>query len=534
MGEIVNKIAVYLNRHITGNVFDKDSILEAYSSDRSPLKVKPRLVALPESTSDVRKLLKFSSQLAEKKYSLPVAVRGSGLSKSGADLSSGLVISTEKLTRVRELDAHDRLIHVQAGITLGRLNAILAPHGLVLPVSADPRETLGGLIANAPRDRFSGKYGGIMNYIDRVEVVLSNGELIQTSRLSRGRLAAKQSGKSLESDIYRKLDKLLTSHASQISALDKHSSFGYPGLRHIRRVHGKVFDLLPAFFGAEGSLGVVTEVILRLEVLPPRAHRAFAVFSTLKSAQEFADYALTLQPLSVDLYDTRIFKSVDDFGKKPDLLTKKLESGFLVLVSFNDKSHRSRRKVKKLLHFLPKSAFAVSETLGNSADFDDFETSLLAFLNDSSKGDRPALLDDFYLPRAHLSKFLEDLKKLEKTSKKSLELFGDYAGENFSLRPDFTLSKVSERRTALTLLQNLSELLQAHDGSLVGGAPEGRLKPVVVYPALDKKDRELIAEVKDLFDPTGILSPETKSAYDTRSAVRHLRTDPLPGPTSAL
>ena len=530
----MNKIAVYLNRHITGNVFDKDSILEAYSVDRSVLKVKPRLVALPESTSDVRKLLKFSNQLAEKKYDLPVAIRGSGLSKTGADLSSGLVISTEKMQHVRELDAHDRLIHVQAGITLGRLNAILAPHGLVLPVSANPKETIGGLIANAPRDRFSKKYGGIMSYIDRVEVVLSNGDLLQTSRLSRGKLSAKQSAKTFEGDIYRKLEKLLTKNHSLIENADANSQLGYPALKHTRRVNGKVFDMMPVFFGSEGNLGVITEVILRLEVLPPRVHRSFAVFSTFKAAQEFAEYAQQLAPLSIDLYDTRIFQSVDTAGKKPDLLTKKLDGGFLVLVTFNDKSRRSRHKVKKLARFLPKSATIVSETLGNSADFDDFETSLTAFLNDNSKGDRPALLDDFYVPTKNLGKFLEDLKKLEKSSKKSLELFGSYSTANFSLRPDFELKKVDERRRAITLLRDLNELLKTHGGSLIGGAPEGRLKPIIIYPSLDKPQLELIKDLKDIFDPNHILAPETKSSYDTRSAVRHLRVDSSFGFVSSL
>ena len=92
----MNKIAVYLNRHLTGNVFDKDSILEAYSTDRSLLKVKPRFVALPETTSDIRKIVRFVNQLSEKKYNLPIAVRGSGLSKTGADLTDGLVVSMEK------------------------------------------------------------------------------------------------------------------------------------------------------------------------------------------------------------------------------------------------------------------------------------------------------------------------------------------------------------------------------------------------------------------------------------------------------
>ena len=521
----MNKIAIYLNRHITGNVFDKETILDVYSTDRSMLKVKPRFVALPESTSDVRKLIRFVNQLAEKNYSLPVSVRASGLSKNGADLSSGLVLSMEKMDRVRELDAHDRLVHVQAGISLEKLNAVLAPHGLTLPVSADPKTTIGSLISEAPIDKYSKKYHGIMNYVDRVEVVLGNGDILQTSSLSKGKLATKKREKGLEGDIYEKLDDLLKKNSDRIAALPASSRLGYAGLPHIRRLNGRVFDLLPAFFGAEGSLGIITEAILRVEPLPPRVHRVFAVFSTLKSALEFANFSSKLSPLSVELFDTRIFKDADKFGKKPDLLTKKLDEGFLVLASFNDKSRVSRKKVRKCVNFLPKSAYVVPETISNSLDFEDFQTSLSCFLNDNSKGERANLVHDFYLPPAELPAFLKDIKELEKSSNRSLELFGCFSTGIFSFRPDFELEKVDERRAALTLLRDLNEVLKTHGGSLAGGLPEGRLKSIIIYPDLPKKDRELIENVKKIFDPNDVFSPETKANYNIRSAVRHLRTD---------
>ena len=529
MGKIVNKIAVYLNRHLTGNVFDKDAILEAYSTDRSMLKITPRFVALPETTSDIRKIVRFASQLSEKDYRLPIAVRGSGLSKTGADLTDGLVISMEKMNHIRELDAHDRLVHVQAGITLGKLNATLAPHGLTLPVDADPRETIGSLIANAPRDKFSQKYGGIMNYIDRIELVLANGDLIQTSRLTNGKLALKKSQKTFEAEIYDQVDRLLTDRSELISDLPKHSRLGYSGLKHIRRNHGRTFDLLPIVFGSEGTLGIITEVILRADVLPPRPHRLFAVFNTLKSATEFADNVAKLDPLTFELFDTRIFKAVEDLGKTPDLLTRKFDSGYLTLVSFNDKPSRSRRKVRHALKLLPKSAYVVAETIQNSLDFDDFATSLSGFLNNSSKGERPNLLHDFYVPANHLDAFTKDLAKLEKSHKTNLALFGCYSTGVYSLRPEFDLKKVDDRRTALTLLRDFNELLLAHDGSLAGGLPEGALKPIVIYPDLDSAHKQLIADVKQIFDQQNIFAPRVKTGYDTRTAVRHLRAEPLQG-----
>ncbi|MBR3256980.1 FAD-binding oxidoreductase [Candidatus Saccharibacteria bacterium] len=523
----MNKIAIYLNRHLTGNIYDKDSILEAYSTDMSLLKVKPRFVALPESTSDVRKLVKFVNQLAEKKYDLPISVRGSGLSKSGADLSKGIVLSTERLNHVRELDAHDHLVHVQAGITLGKLNAVLAPYGLTLPVFAEPEETIGSLISNCPKDRYSGKYGGIMNYIDRAEIVLSSGDILQTSRLGKGALKKKQSGKSFESKIYKKLDETLKSNSELLEKDQK--SLGYPALKHIRRNNGRVFDILPAFFGAEGNLGIITEVILRLETISPRPHRLFGVFKSEIEALEFYDLCAKFTPLYAEIFDNKIFENLDEYGKKPDLLEKNLEKGYIVLVSFNDKSKKSRNKVRKIEKKCSSLGKITIETVQNSADFDDFETSIKMFLNDETKSERGNLLNDFYLPRKSLSEFLKAIKSFEKSSKKPLELFGNFSTEIFSLRPSFDLKKVDERRTAMTLMRDINDLLNKTGGALAGGLPEGRLKSIVIYPELEKPLKDLYAEVKDIFDPNNIFAPETKTNYDTRSAVRSLRTETLSG-----
>ena len=84
-----SKIVRYLNQLTVGNVFDSPEILEAYSTDRSALKIRPKIVALPESTDDVRKLMKFCYQLAIKNITIPIAVRGSGLDEMGADLTNG-------------------------------------------------------------------------------------------------------------------------------------------------------------------------------------------------------------------------------------------------------------------------------------------------------------------------------------------------------------------------------------------------------------------------------------------------------------
>ena len=119
----MNKVTKYLNQHIIGNVFDRPSILEAYSTDRSILKITPKYVALPESSNDLRRIVSFINQLAARGMKIPIAVRGSGLDKTGADLTSGIVISTEKMNRILEIDEHGHFVRVQAGVTLAQLNS---------------------------------------------------------------------------------------------------------------------------------------------------------------------------------------------------------------------------------------------------------------------------------------------------------------------------------------------------------------------------------------------------------------------------
>ena len=217
MGEIARS----LNQLIVGNVFDSPEVLETYSTDRSVLKIKPRAVACPESTDDICRLMRFGYQLAAKDIKIPVTAYGSGLDEMGADLSKGLVISTEKLNKLLEADRRERLVRVQAGITLKELNTALSMNGLTVPISGHDFETIGGLISNCPADDSAGKYGGIMNYVLRIEIVLPNGECLQTDRFNARWIKRKTSEKTLEGDIYRKIKKVLEANETLLNEIKK-------------------------------------------------------------------------------------------------------------------------------------------------------------------------------------------------------------------------------------------------------------------------------------------------------------------------
>ena len=80
----MGKITKYLNQLTVGNVFDSPEIIDKYSVDQSALKIKPKFVAFPESTDDIRKLLRFFNQLAAKAIKVAVTARGTGLGEGGS------------------------------------------------------------------------------------------------------------------------------------------------------------------------------------------------------------------------------------------------------------------------------------------------------------------------------------------------------------------------------------------------------------------------------------------------------------------
>ena len=123
----MNKIAKYLNQHLIGSVFDSPQILEKYSTDRSVLKILPRMVAIPENTADVKKIVKFINQLSKKSVHVPITVRGAGLDKTGADLGNGLILSTEHLNDILEIDDHSPLLAFRDRIHVQLRNSLIRP-----------------------------------------------------------------------------------------------------------------------------------------------------------------------------------------------------------------------------------------------------------------------------------------------------------------------------------------------------------------------------------------------------------------------
>ena len=517
----MNKIAEYLNQHTAGNIFDKLSIREAYATDASILREVPRFVAVPEDVQDIRKILRFSDRLAERNFRLPITVRGGGHDKTGAAIGGGMLIDMAKMNAIEEIDVRGRLVRVQAGVTIGELNMALAMHDLTIPIKADPTHTIGGLIAGCTTDDYSGKYGGIYNYVDRVEFITASGDVLQTGLLSRRQLRRKQEQENFEGEVYRNLLNLMDENERLLDRIGERpfDAAGYATAALME--DGRNFDTLPLLFASQGTLGVITEVILRCEVLPPEPLHLLATFNSMRSAFEFMKFARTLDPLTINFYDTRIMQAAEAHGKKPVLLTEALRDGFTVMISFNDAPGKSRRKLKKCVKNLPDTTYVVTQDNENALDFADIDNAMQSFLNDDVLGERTAIADDVDIPDAQLINFTAALREFERKVQQPLPLFGSFSARNYSVRPELSLDMVAGRQMALQFLRDYAQIVLEHHGSFSGGGPEGRVKALVV--TLPEDEMKLYKQIKLIFDPNKIMNPDVKTGANPRATVKHLR-----------
>ncbi|PID32986.1 hypothetical protein CR969_03165 [Candidatus Saccharibacteria bacterium] len=524
----MNKVATYLNEHLSGEVITQEAELNRVASDGSVLMDKPEMIVRPANVNDIRKVMRFCSQLAEKGHVLPVTVRGNGTDASGGALGRGIVIDMERyMNNIKGIDAKQQLIHVEAGAPYHGVNMALATHrGLTLPADKyyGQSGTIGGAISSGAAGSLVSRYGTVGESIQQLEVVLSNGEVLQTGRLSKRALGRKKGLTTLEGEIYRQIDNLLADNQETIDKIssDAKETAGHSGLSRVRGKDGS-FDLTPLFVGSQGSLGVIGEVIMKSEF--KRTHLTVVVSSheSWPDAQAAADLAEQCKAGAVELIDGRLYQRAAKLGKNLDYAPKEAFSGAVMLAIFDDFNERARARMsKKLIKKLDKT-IEVSTLDIESSELVDLH-SVLALSAQPAGASQvvPGAFAGLWLLPSHLDGFLGDLKKLEEDHKVELPVFVDVTSGFVDLLPIFAVNKVSERQKIIKLLADLTKVMAQHGGTIAGHGGDGRLKSGFVRKNADEAEVALWDSVKQVFDENNVLNPRVKSDLAPKELVSEL------------
>ncbi len=533
----MNKIAHYLNTHMLGEVIVSPHVLDAYSTDASVLHYEPDMIAYPRSTSDIRKIARFSWQLADKGHTLPLTPRGAGTDTTGAAIGNGMIVATmAHMNRIFEYDVGQKLVRLQPGTTINALSNALALHGTAVPELRWDHQmaSIGGSVASQR---------SAIAYVDQLEVVLANGDVLQTKRLSKRELLKKKGQQNFEGEIYRSVDGLIEDNPDLLDDMvhddDRLDHEGYVGLELVKEKNGS-FDLTPLFVGSQGSLGIISEMILKAEFANQSPAMVVAAFSERAHARDALDVIDKVDPSAVEYIDGNYFEAAKLAGKSFVFYDEAKEQfgsvAAVVTITINDFNERVRaKKMKRLLGQLkPLGAHVVADSDYINSDLRSI-SSVTYWLLNPEKPDlsSPPVLDGMFVPLEQFDVFTTELDAIMKHHHIALALYGRPLDELWYVRPLIRMAAVADKQKLFKLTAELSALAKKHGGTPFGASGDGRLGAGLRIESNDK--HQIFKKLKDIFDPHGTLNPGVKHDTTARDLARQLRSSyTAPSTTSHL
>jgi len=517
----MSKIAHYLQEHLLGEVMTSTDARRYFATDTSLFTLPPAVVVYPRNENDIRKAARFTWQLAERGRVIPMTARGAGTDQSGAALGSGIMlVFPAHMHRILELDSKAGTVTVEPGTNYGKLQQTLKTHDRFLPPYPSSAEysTVGGAVANNASGEKSVKYGDTRNFVKSMRVVLANGEVIETGRLSKRDLSKKMGLATFEGEIYRAMDALLEENKDLVSrahlGVTKNSA-GY-NVADIRRKDGS-FDLTPLFVGSQGTLGIVSEITFYTETYNPATTLLLASFDSIENAHT-AIMELRNQDdraSAIEMVDGKLLEFVSSVN--PNLLKELVKAPYpavLILVEYDDPSERHQKRASRQAERIfdkYASSHLVETDIERQEELWKIRDASGAVVS-HSEGILKAvpIIEDGIVPIESFQDFLKGIYSLFKKENLKVAVWGHAGEANLHVQPFMNIGQVGDRQKAFRLMDEYYKLVTSLGGSTTGEHGDGRLRGPYLEPLYGSAIYGLFGKVKQIFDPYGTLNPGVK------------------------
>jgi glycolate oxidase len=426
-------------------------ITASYSRDQAPFATAaaPFAVLLARSAAEISIAMKYANE-----NSIPVVTRGagSGLSGGANSTAGSLVISLEKMNQIIEIDTANQIARVQAGVINLDLDTAAKEFGLAYlpdPASRD-WSSLGGNAATNAGGMCCVKYGVTGAHVRAMQVVLANGEIIELGKATK---------------------KSVTT-----------------------------YDLLHLFIGSEGTLGIITELTLNLEIRPAAPSTLIATFPSVTKAAAAAAALLQYRPSMLEIVDQTTLKAVQAWHPLG------LEVAGSVLLMQLDENHSLCEAALETCKQFDLIDGVYSDDPADAADL--IRVRKLAYPALERMG--ATLLDDVALPITKIAEFVERVEKLSAEVNLTIGIFGHAGDGNMHPTIVHDHGDLAAAERAQRAFGQIVEIAQSLGGTASGEHGIGSIKPGFVTNEISKTVIDLQRAVKKVFDPNSILNPGKK------------------------
>lgn len=414
---------------------------------------QPDIVVWPHSTADVQAIVRVADE-----HVVPLTAWGAGTSVEGNPIPvhGGIVMDFREMNQVLEIHANDFQVTVEPGVLYKDMNRELGREGLFFAPDPGANASIGGMVANNAAGVRTVKYGATRDNVLALEVVLANGELVQT-----GSRSTKQSS-------------------------------GY--------------DLTHLITGSEGTLGIVTKATLRLHPLPEHYSAAIAAFPTVEDAAQtvYEIAASGLDPNAMEILDTYCIELINrsenmGWDETPTLLMEFSDASTTPLIE-------KMKTVEGICRENQSTSFSSGVGRNERERIWEMRHRFFEMLVQSHPG-QTWLLSDICVPVSQFPALVLRARELSEEFGIQTIINGHAGDGNIHTTNFFDVDNLEARNRVMDANHQLQRFALTLGGTSTGehGIGLGKLK--YLEPEHGAAAVKVMRDVKRLFDPKGILNP---------------------------
>ena len=502
-------LAARLKREIRGEVLFDAPARGRYATDASIYQIDPIGVVIPQTEDDAITAFRIAIDAG-----VPVLPRGGGTSQCGQTVGAALVIDVSKhLNQVVDFDKDARTVTVQPGVVLDHLNAYLKPHGLWYPVdvSTSAQATIGGMTGNNSCGSRSIRYGNMVHNVRSVDAVLTDGSSFEFGPVPQD--PGKLDGPGGYPALVRKIRSIAAREAEEIE-------HRYPKV--LRRVGGYNLDMmLPVPFnmahllvGSEGTLAYSRRIRLDLSPLPKHKTLGVCHFSSFYKAMEAPQQIVKLKPAAVELVDSTMIQLARDNPAFRPIVERFIRGApqAILLVEFaGDDSGEQLARLRELVELMSELGFpgSVVEITDAALQRDVWEVRKAGLnIMMSMKGDgKPvSFIEDCAVPLEHLAEYTDRLTRVFEKHGTRGTWYAHASVGCLHVRPILNMREDGAHKMRV-IAEEAAELVKQYKGAYSGEHGDGLVRSEWIAPFFGPKLTRAFEEIKDLFDPRGLLNP---------------------------
>ena len=480
--------------------------LQLYSTAACIYDITPLAVMIPETVEDIVQTVNICQM-----YSIPVLPRGAGSSLAGNSVGRAVILDLTHHFQCIDI-LSDSQARVGVGVVLNQLQKAIKEKGRKF--GPDPSSgnicVIGGMLGNNSGGPHTILHGSMYKHVDEVSVILANGKLFRAKNIAITDITGLD---DFHRPYYEKIHELFKIYAHRIKNSRPRVTKSASGYQVWDILTTERLNMASLFVGSEGTLGVFTEALLNIIPLKPERGIISLYFSELEDMGKAVQVLRRLGASAIEFVDQSFMVLALEY--QPDL-SKFSPSGvrYLLFVEFegttvesiHDSFQKAINEIVNQRELGQKGAYSTDES--EIEKIFTLRKAATIILNKIEGKNKPIpFVEDTAIHPDVFPDFLGDACSLLKKFDFKYVIYGHAGDGNLHLRP---LIDIKDEKTMVLIEKFMDEfvdLVIQYNGSLTGEHGDGRLRT----PFLPKRFPELMPlfrEIKDIFDPAGIMNPD--------------------------